>query len=136
VASYRITEGKEVRAYEYFRVMRAVEALRQKAHRALRDVDALIVPTTRIPALPVAEVDASLEAYKEWNPRYSRNTRVGNILGLCGLTLPCGFTAKGLPIGLMIYGKPFDEETILRLGYAYEQATDWHTRRPDLSWAQ
>jgi aspartyl-tRNA(Asn)/glutamyl-tRNA(Gln) amidotransferase subunit A len=54
---------------------------------------------------------------------------------MCGLTVPCGFTTRGLPIGLMICGKPCDEALILRIGYAFEQATDWHTRRPDLSWA-
>jgi aspartyl-tRNA(Asn)/glutamyl-tRNA(Gln) amidotransferase subunit A len=135
VVSYRVAPGKEVPAFEYFRMMRACEELRARAHRAMQDVDALIVPTTSIPALPLAEVDATLEDYKRWNPRYSRNTRVGNILGLCGLTVPCGFTSNGLPIGLMIYGKPFDEAMILRIGYAFEQATEWHTRQPDLSWA-
>ncbi len=135
IVNYRVAPGKDVPAFEYFRMMRACEELRKRAHRTIQDMDALLVPTTCIPALPLAEVDASLDAYKRWNPRYSRNTRVGNVLGLCGLTVPCGFTSKGLPIGLMIYGKPFDEATILRVGYAFEQATEWHTRRPDLSWA-
>lgn len=85
--------------------------------------------------LPLEEVDASLDAYKHWNPHYSRNTRVGNVLGMCALTLPCGFTSNGLPIGLMMCGKGFDEATVLRVGYAYEQATEWHRRTPDLSWA-
>jgi aspartyl-tRNA(Asn)/glutamyl-tRNA(Gln) amidotransferase subunit A len=115
--------------------MRAHTALCARAQQALRDVDALLAPTTMVPALPLTEVDASLDTYRLWNPRYSRNTRVGNMLGLCSLTVPCGFTRKGLPIGLMITGKGFDEATILRLGYAYEQATDWHRRTPELSWA-
>jgi aspartyl-tRNA(Asn)/glutamyl-tRNA(Gln) amidotransferase subunit A len=63
-----------------------------------------------------------------------RNTSIGNILGLCGLSVPCGFTREGLPIGLMIYGKPFHEDTILRIGYAFEQATEWHSRTPNLAW--
>lgn len=135
VVSYRVTPGKAVPAFEYFRMLRACEELRARVQRVMQDIDALLVPTTSIPALPLAEVDATLEDYKRWNPRYSRNTRVGNILGLCGLSVPCGFTSKGLPIGLMIYGKPFDEAMILRIGYAFEQATEWHTQRPDLSWA-
>ncbi len=89
-----------------------------------------------VPALPLAEVDASLDAYKYWNPRYSRNTRVGNVLGLCAVTVPCGFTRQGLPIGLMVCGKGFDEALILRIAYAYEQAMTWHTQRPELAWAQ
>ena len=55
-----------------------------------------------------------------------------NLAGLPGLALPCGFDASGLPIGLQVIGRPFDEETVLRIGAAYEQATDWHRRRASL----
>ena len=55
-----------------------------------------------------------------------------NLAGLPGLSLPCGFDRNGLPIGLQIIGKPFDEATVLRTAYAYEQATDWHQRQPSL----
>jgi len=48
--------------------------------------------------------------------------------------VPCGFTKAGLPIGLLIYGKPFQEEVILNIGYAFQQSTDWHRNTPDLSW--
>ena len=50
--------------------------------------------------------------------------------------MPCGFTSKGLPIGLMIHAKAFDEAMALRVAHAYEQATEWHRRRPALDWAQ
>ena len=89
-----------------------------------------------IPPRPIAAIDASLETYADANGRYLRNTALGNILNLCAVTLPCGFTADGLPLGLMIYAKPFDEATALRVAWAYEQATDWHRRRPDLAWAR
>jgi len=59
---------------------------------------------------------------------------VGNLLNLCAVSVPCGFTAEGLPIGLMIYATPFQEDVALRVAYAYEQATEWHKRRPDLAW--
>jgi aspartyl-tRNA(Asn)/glutamyl-tRNA(Gln) amidotransferase subunit A len=55
-----------------------------------------------------------------------------NLAGLCGLSLPCGFDEQGLPIGMQITGPAFGEERVLRAAYAYEQATDWHTRRPSL----
>ena len=135
VVTYRIAMGRDATANDYLRTVQVCEALRERTQRALRDVDAFLAPTTMVPALPLAEVDASLDAYKYWNPRYSRNTRVGNVLGLCALTVPCGFTSKGLPIGLMICTKGFDEATALRVGYAYEQATAWHRQTPDLSWA-
>ena len=88
-----------------------------------------------IPPLPTAPLADDLAEYTRRNVEYLRNTAIGNILGLCGLSVPCGFTGRGFPIGLMIYGKPFDERTILRVGHAYEQATSWHEKIPDLSWA-
>jgi aspartyl-tRNA(Asn)/glutamyl-tRNA(Gln) amidotransferase subunit A len=60
----------------------------------------------------------------------SRLTRPVNLLGLCALALPCGFTEEGLPISLQIAGRAYEEAQVLRIGWAYENATDWHTRRP------
>jgi aspartyl-tRNA(Asn)/glutamyl-tRNA(Gln) amidotransferase subunit A len=135
VVAHRVAKGKDIAAHRYVQVIREMGELRSRASRSLRDVDGLLVPTTRIPALPVDEVDSSISVYSHANWGYLRNTTIGNHLNLCGLSLPCGFTRKGLPIGLMIYGKPFNEDLVLRIGYAYQQATDWHTRQPDLAWA-
>jgi aspartyl-tRNA(Asn)/glutamyl-tRNA(Gln) amidotransferase subunit A len=55
-----------------------------------------------------------------------------NLAGVPGISLPCGFTSNNLPIGLQLIGKHFDEESILKVAYAYEQSTDWHKRRPNL----
>jgi aspartyl-tRNA(Asn)/glutamyl-tRNA(Gln) amidotransferase subunit A len=55
-----------------------------------------------------------------------------NLAGICGVSLRCGFDGQGLPIGLQINGPAFGEEKMLRVAYAYEQATDWHRRRPAL----
>jgi aspartyl-tRNA(Asn)/glutamyl-tRNA(Gln) amidotransferase subunit A len=110
-------------------------ALRPDARRSLADVDAFLVPTTMIPPLPSAQLATDLAEYARRNVEYLRNNAIGNILGLCGLSVPCGFTGQGFPIGLLIYGKPFAERTVLRVGYAYERATSWHERTPDLSWA-
>ena len=63
----------------------------------------------------------------------SRFTRAVNYLDRCALALPCGFTAGGLPISLQIIGRGYDEAGVLRIGRAYEAATEWHQRRPDLS---
>jgi len=134
IISQRMIQGKHVSASEYLNTTRAWTQLRAKVLQALRHVDALLVPTTMIPALPVAELDASLEAYSARNQQYLRNTVIGNVLNLCGLSVPCGFTSQGLPIGLMIYGKPYNEDVVLRVGYAFEQATDWHRRTPALAW--
>jgi aspartyl-tRNA(Asn)/glutamyl-tRNA(Gln) amidotransferase subunit A len=59
-------------------------------------------------------------------------TRPFNINGFPAITVPCGYSDQGLPIGLQLGGRPFDELTVLRAAHAYEQATDWHTRRPQI----
>ena len=134
IVRQRLIQGKDVSATEYLTMTRAWTQLRAKVLDVFRQVDVLLVPTTMIPALPVADLDTSLEAYNARNLQYLRNTAIGNVLNLCGLSVPCGVTSQGLPIGLMIYGKPYNEEVVLRVGRAFEQATDWHLRRPDLSW--
>jgi aspartyl-tRNA(Asn)/glutamyl-tRNA(Gln) amidotransferase subunit A len=134
VVAFRMIKGKEISAAEYLQNTLDWNRLRAKAGHSLRDIDALLVPATPIPALPVSEVDADIETYAERNLTYLRNTVIGNILNLCGLALPCGFTREGLPIGLMIYGKSFQEDVALRIGYAFQQATNWHKRTPDLDW--
>ena len=123
-------------ATEYAAALRQMHALRRtQATGSLRDIDILLVPTIQSPAIPVAAFEESLETYIELSKRYSDNTATGNVLGLCGLSLPCGVSTKGLPIGLMIYAKPFAEDIALRAGYAYEQATEWRLQHPDLGWA-
>ena len=134
IVAHRMIKGKDVAASEYLQNNLAWRNLRTKALDSLMDVDALLVPTTAIPALPTAEVDANMELYSERNLSYLRNTAIGNVLNMCGLSVPCGFTKQGLPIGLMIYAKPFQENIVLRAGYAFQAVTDWHRRRPDLSW--
>jgi aspartyl-tRNA(Asn)/glutamyl-tRNA(Gln) amidotransferase subunit A len=131
----RMRSGASVTGPDYFEMTRRWAALRRGARRSLAGLDALLVPTTMIPPLPSAPLATDLAEYALRNVQYLRNTAIGNILGLCGLSVPCGFTSSGFPIGLMVYGKPFDERTVLRVAHAYEQATSWHERVPDLSWA-
>ena len=127
-----MADGKTHAASDYVAALGKQRDLRRRLAGTLRDVDAVLVPTTPIPARPVDLVDADHRAFAG---RYVRNTFLGNFLGLCAVSLPCGFTAEGLPIGLMIYAKPFREEMALRVARAYEQATHWHRRHPDLAWA-
>ena len=122
-------------ATEHAAALRQMHALRKsQAAESLRDTDILLTPTVPMPARPVAEFEQSLDSYLALSKRYSDNTATGNVLGLCGLSVPCGISEKGLPIGLMIYAKPISEDVALRAGHAYEQATEWRLRRPDLGW--
>jgi aspartyl-tRNA(Asn)/glutamyl-tRNA(Gln) amidotransferase subunit A len=128
--SNRVIKGKNVTAADYLGNLRAWDGLRARAVDEMRDVDVLLCPATMVPSHPLAMIDKDPDTYSAYNLQYLRNTSIGNILGLCGLSVPCGFNDAGLPIGLMIYGKPFDEITVLRAGHAYQQATDWHLHTP------
>lgn len=134
VVAQRMIKGRDVTADQYLHTNYVARQLRAKAGNSLKNIDALLVPTTPVPSKPMAEVDMDFETYLSQNIYYLRNTSIGNILNFCGLSLPCGFTESGLPIGLLIYGKPFQEDVVLRIGYAFQRVTDWHRRAPELSW--
>ena len=85
-----------------------------------------------VPPVPVADALASTEAYAERNLQTLRNTSIGNILALCGLSVPCGFTGDGLPVGLQIVGRHQQDFAVLQLAHAFEQATGFWKTRPTL----
>ena len=128
--------GRSLAATDFIATWRQWRSfLREQVLVRLAGIDALITPATvKYQALPLEVVDRSIDTYNGYNSQYLRNTFIGSVLNWCGISLPCGLTDQGLPIGLMIYGKPFQEAVILRLAYAYEQATTWHRSHPDLSW--
>ncbi|MEI6213133.1 MAG: Asp-tRNA(Asn)/Glu-tRNA(Gln) amidotransferase subunit GatA [Desulfuromonadales bacterium] len=93
--------------------------------KAFADVDVMLTPVAPTPAFKIGEkVNDPLQMYLS-----DIFTIPVNLAGTCAMSLPAGFSAAGLPIGLQLIGKPFGEETILLAGYAFEQATEWHTRR-------
>ena len=95
--------------------------------------DVLFTPVTSIPVprIEEANITRSADAPRIINA-ITRCTRWVSYLGLPALSVPCGFTEQGLPVGFQIIGRPFDEATLLRLADAYQSATDWHTRTPPL----
>ena len=95
-------------------------------HTWLRDYDGLLSPTCPIPAPPMDSID-------ETTSPLSRLTRAANYLDLPGISVPCGLTDEGLPVGLQILGQPADEASVVALGAAYERISGWDGRSPDLS---
>ena len=130
----RVRAGKDINAADYAQQQNAWQHLRMETIHALHDIDLLLAPTTQISAKSVEAITASTEVYSKHNLAYLRNTTIGNILNLCGLSVPSGTTSAGLPIGLMIYAKPFNEARALQAATAFQKATDFHLRTPDLSW--
>ncbi|HLZ69089.1 MAG TPA: amidase [Dehalococcoidia bacterium] len=111
--------------------LRAKDVLSVAMRRELETVDLLLTPTTPLPAIPIGQETVKYGGVEEPAiAAFVRCTGPFNASGLPALSLPCGFTRAGLPIGLQLAGRPFDEATVLRAGHAYEQATEWHRRRP------
>jgi len=122
---HRIQAAETFKPGEYAHAMRNMGERRQIFAKWFEQYDALFIPTVAIPAIPITDVDetALTTGYL---------TRPINYLGLCALSLPAGFV-NGLPIGLQIVGKPFQESTVLSLGQAFESSTDFHQHHPNLS---
>ena len=118
----RIATGRGISARDYLGALREQAEARAEFLTALGDADALLTPTTTTAAIPLDAVDQGTTP--------AHFTRFVNALELCALALPDGFTATGLPLSLQIVCRGYDEETALRIGWAYQQATDWHLRRP------
>jgi len=124
----RLRSGEEVSAAEYIEQRRELDAARRSIRSIFADVDVLVTPTTPMPAPAITELKASPDALRPAELRLLRNTRPFNVWGLPAISVPCGFTQSGLPIGLQIVGAPWREDTVLQLAYAYEQRTAWHKR--------
>jgi aspartyl-tRNA(Asn)/glutamyl-tRNA(Gln) amidotransferase subunit A len=118
-------------ASEILAGLRAVDASAAAMRAALEAVDVLLTPSTPITAVRIGQDRVRYGGVEESVlGAMIRCTAPFNTSHLPALSVPCGFNRTGLPIGLQIAGRPFDEATVLRVGHAYEQATDWHRRSP------
>jgi aspartyl-tRNA(Asn)/glutamyl-tRNA(Gln) amidotransferase subunit A len=128
-----IEAGAEISAKEYIHAQQARRAFTTEMLALMEQVDVLLTPTMALPAPLADESDTPLRAGGEIVPAGNlRCTFPFNMSGQPALSLPCGFTSTGLPIGLQIVGSRFGEASLLRLGHAYQRVTSWHARRPPL----
>jgi aspartyl-tRNA(Asn)/glutamyl-tRNA(Gln) amidotransferase subunit A len=125
----RIHSGANIPAAAYIRARRRMEEVRRAAGDAFAKVDVLVTPTTRVPPFTIAELKDP-ENLRPRELRMLQNTRPWNALGLPVVSIPCGFTEGGLPLGLQIAGPPGGEGRILGVAHAFEQATEWGRRSP------
>ena len=155
----RLAWGSRISAHEYLRILSERRRVKAELDAKLQGFDALLTPTTPAPAIPVSDVDQRIAPM-------SSLTRAVNLLDLCAVALPCGFTednsvrpepvetsvrpepvetsvrpepvegrtaaAATLPLSLQVIGRGYDEARVLRIAWAYENATDWHHRHPSL----
>ena len=125
----RIRTGEKVTAAEYMQRRRELEFARRNIHDVFAEVDVLVTPTTPIPAPSISELRDDPEALRPAELKLLRNTRPFNVWGLPAISVPCGFTQSGLPIGLQIAGPHWREDLVLRFACTYERATAWHKRQ-------
>src|SRR6478672_2981974 len=112
----------------YLKALKVRRLIRGDYDQAFAEIDFVVGPTTPSPAFKIGEkTDDPLAMYLE--DLYTVTT---NLAGLAGISIPCGFTKSGLPIGLQLQCRPFDEERLLQAAAMYQKATDWHTKRPTM----
>lgn len=128
----RIRSAEDVTTVAYIQARRQVDQYRHTIGKTFENVDVLITPTAPVPPYKIAELLGDPDNLRPKEILMLRNTRPFNILGLPTISVPCGFTKSGLPIGMQITAAPWAEATVLRLAQAYEQQTSWHTQRPNL----
>jgi len=126
----RLRTGEKVSAADRDRLRRELSDARQAILAVFERVDLLLSPTVPVPPPTIAELIDHPEQLRPREIVLLRNTRPFNVWGLPAISVPCGFTRAGLPIGLQIAGPPGREDWIRALAAAYEQATEWHRRSP------
>ena len=119
----RVLSGKSIGVADYAGLLAARKRVMGEFAHWMRDRDALLTPTLPITATPLDDVDEATTPLATW-------TRSANYVGACALSLPAGFSVEGLPIGVQVTGAAFGDAMLLRIGRAFQRATDWHLRRP------
>jgi aspartyl-tRNA(Asn)/glutamyl-tRNA(Gln) amidotransferase subunit A len=128
----RIRAGASVTADAFERAKRELAAERERIKQVFDEVDALITPTMPVVTPRIADLEQHPDRLRPTELKMLRNTRPFNVWGLPAISVPCGFTDAGLPIGLQIAAAPGREDIAFSLAHVYERATNWHCRRPEL----
>ena len=129
-----LLKGQHIPAIDYLQAQHERRLFSSAVRAVMQEVNALVLPTTPIPAFPVEQIGQEINidgVMEDTTSALLRLTRAFNLAGSPAISLPCGFTANGLPIGLQVAGKPFEEAMILRVAHAYQLLTDWHRREID-----
>jgi aspartyl-tRNA(Asn)/glutamyl-tRNA(Gln) amidotransferase subunit A len=126
----KLRSGADIDAPGYIRARRALDQHRRSVVQVFSAVDLLLTPTTPVLPIRASDYPATFEGAVALDGSLLRNTRPFNLSGLPTLSMPCGISRAGLPIGLQLSGPPWAEQRVLAVAQAFEQATDWHARRP------
>jgi aspartyl-tRNA(Asn)/glutamyl-tRNA(Gln) amidotransferase subunit A len=129
----RIQSGANISAPDALRASRDLQASRHAIQEVFNDVDVLLTPTVPIPPPKIADLKANPDQLRPQELIMLRNTRPFNVWGIPTISIPCGFTKDGMPIGLQLAAAPWRGIVLLQAAQAYEQATEWHKRTPKMA---
>jgi len=125
-----LRSGAGVTTAAYVQGRREVDFTRRTVGKVFEGIDVIVTPTTPVQPPLLVDVAKDVSRSLPLGFRTIRNTSPFNVFGWPTISVPCGFTRSGLPIGLQISGPPAEDAVVLRLAHAYERVTGWHTRRP------
>jgi len=128
----RIRAGENIAQTDIDRAKQALAASRESIKKIFEEVDLLLTPTVPVPPPSVAELKENPDKLRPTELLMLRNTRPFNVWGIPAISIPCGLTSTGLPIGLQLAGAPWSPDTILHLAHKLEQGTEWHKTVPSL----
>jgi aspartyl-tRNA(Asn)/glutamyl-tRNA(Gln) amidotransferase subunit A len=132
-ARLRLEAGIFIPATDYVQAQRARTLFYYQSCDLFKKVDILVGPTVPVTAFPIGTSKVMIGEKKvNLVSLMSQYTRPFNLNGFPAITVPCGFSKDRLPIGLQLVGRPFDEESVLRIAHVYEQSTEWHRQRPNI----
>ena len=124
-------QGQTIAAVDYLHAQYERRVFSSSLRSVMQRVDAFVLPTQPVPAILATDAGRDIEIdgiIENATVAMLRLTMPFNLAGLPAISFPCGFSSGGLPIGLQVAGKPFEEATVLRVAHAYQQLTDWHHR--------
>jgi len=129
----RLEAGQALLSIDYVRAQRARTLIKEQCRQLFDRVDVIVTPTVPIPAPRIDDLNKPWGNGSETSmASLARFTRFYNVVGLPAISIPCGCTPEGLPVGMQIAGKAFDEFTVIRVAHAYEQDARWFERRPTI----
>jgi aspartyl-tRNA(Asn)/glutamyl-tRNA(Gln) amidotransferase subunit A len=126
----RLRAGANVSSVDYIHQRQQIERTRRTIGEIFRTVDVVVTPTCAVGPPLISEFSGNRNGSADFNTRNIQNSSPFNVYGWPAISVPCGFTASGLPIGLQIAGALGADAAVLQVAHAYEQATGWHERRP------
>ena len=129
----RIKSGEKISPEDVLRARQELHASRLAIGKTFEEVDVLLTPTVPIPPPRIADLQKNPGNLRPAELIMLRNTRPFNVWGIPAISVPCGFTEDGMPIGLQLAAAAWKEDAVLRVGHAYERATTWHAKKAPLS---